>query len=116
MPTQSAINKNKNRLKYLYSKSEMILIKLKDSKDFKYKEEYFNVLDFLDIELDKYYSNYMMFLKNEENTLFETYLVLKKESIKKNLMSMLFKEWKLDKKEVLTISEMKFNIHTELKS
>lgn len=116
MPTQSALNKNKNRLKYLYSKSEMLLVKLKYSKDFNHKEDYFNVLDVLDSELDKYYSNYMMYLKNEENTLFETYLSLKKESIKKNLMSLLFKEWEIDKKEVLTISEMKFNIHTELKS
>lgn len=116
MPTQSALNKSKTKLKYLYSKSQMLLIKFKDSGDLEYKQRYFDVLDTLDIELDKYYSNYMMFLKVEEKVLFETYLMLKKESVKQNLLSELFKEWKIEKENAATINEMKFNIHTELKS
>lgn len=116
MPTQSALNKSKTKLKYLYSKSQMLLIKFKESKEFEHKQCYFDVLDTLDSELDKYYSNYMMFLKIEEKTLFETYLTLKKESVKQNLLSELFKEWKIEKENAPTINEMKFNIHTELKS
>lgn len=116
MPTQSALNKSKTKLKYLYSKSQMLLIKFKDSGDLEQKQRYLDVLDTLDSELDKYYSNYMMFLKVEEKTLFETYLALKKESVKQNLLSELFKEWKIESKNAPTINEMKFNIHTELKS
>lgn len=92
MPTQSILNKNKSRLKYLHKKSEMLLIKLKESGCQEAKERYFDVTDTLAAELDKYYSNYMMFLKIEENPLFEAYLGLSKETVKNNLLSNLIKE------------------------
>tara|TARA_R100000541_G_scaffold50160_1_gene57345 strand:+ start:2453 stop:2764 length:312 start_codon:yes stop_codon:yes gene_type:complete len=103
-------------MKYLYKKSEMLFIKYRESGIIENKQRYFDVLDTLDSELDKYYSNYIMFLKNEDNPLFETYLSLKKESIKNNLFSNLLKEWEVELENTQTISEMKFNIHTELKS
>ena len=116
MPTQSVLNKSKSRMKYLYNKSQMLFIKYRESGYFENKQRYSDVLDTLDDELDKYYSNYMMFLKSEENPLFETFLSLSKESVKNNLLSNLLKEWKIESENTQTISEMKFNIHTELKS
>lgn len=116
MSTQSILNKSKSRMKYLYKKSQMLFIKYRESGYFENKQRYFDVLDTLDNELDKYYSNYMMYLKSEEKALFETFLALSKESVKNNLLSNLLKEWQIQSENTQTISEMKFNIHTELKS
>lgn len=116
MSTQSTLNKSKSRMKYLYKKSQMLFIKYSESGYFENKQRYFDVLDTLDNELDKYYSNYMMYLKSEEKALFETFLALSKESVKNNLLSNLLKEWQIQSENTQTISEMKFNIHTELKS
>lgn len=69
----------------------------------------------LDLELDKYYSNVLMFLKVEDKALFEVYLTLPKESVKKALLLKIRQELKEKKKNQPSIDYYKFNIHEELK-
>ena len=93
MCTQSEINKSKNRLRYLYQKHKMQEVKFKETPTEISISEFYSISDALDYELDKYYSNVLFNLKIEENELFLTYLSLKKETVKRNLLSELIKEW-----------------------
>ena len=115
MPTQSELNKITKRLKYLHSKKKMIDCKYRENPTLDNKERFYEITDVFDDELDKYYSNYIMFLKNEQSASFETYLALKKETVKRNLLANLISEWENAKKNELPIEQQKFNIHTELK-
>ena len=73
------------------------------------KERFFEISDSLDNEMCVYYSNYIMYLKTEENQLFGMYLALKKENVKKNLLSQLISEWKKESESKPSIQEQKFN-------
>lgn len=115
MPTESILNKRKKKLKYLHSKKEMIKSVYTDNPTEANKNKFYAILDDIDDELDKYYSDTIMFLKEQKNDLFETYLALKKETVKLNLYAVLVSDWENEKKNTPTISEQKFDIRTELK-
>lgn len=115
MSIESAISKNKNRIKYLYSKSKMLELKLKGLKTIDSRAEYLECLDLLEDELSNYYSNSLMRLKELKSDLFETYLSLPKEKVKKNLFAELLKEFKVQKEIEPKESELKFNRILELK-
>lgn len=109
------LKKHETKLRYLYSKLEMLEIKYKESPTIENKEAFFSSLDSFDDKLNIYYSDYLTWLKTTENNLFETFLGLKKETVKRNLLSKLMKEWKIYKENQPIIWEQKFNVHTELK-
>lgn len=60
MSTQSQINKDIKRLKYLYSKLQMLEIKFKANPTIENRTEYHHVADLLDDKLSEYYSNTLM--------------------------------------------------------
>ena len=115
MSTQSELNKNVKRLKYLYSKFQMLEIKYKGSPTIENKNEYNHITDVLDDELSKYYANTLFFLKVNENPLFETYLALKKQSVIKRLFTELKSIWNKEENKTIELQKGKFNVHTELK-
>lgn len=93
----------------------MLEIKYKDNPTNENKEAFFDFLDSFDEKLDIYYSEYLTSLKTTKNDLFETFIGLKKETVKRNLLSKLLKDWKIKKENEPSILEQKFNIHSELK-
>jgi len=115
MPTQSQLNKDVKRLKYLYSKLEMLKIKYKEHCTIENKNDFNNISDLFDDELSKYYSNTIMFLKIENESLFNTYLSLKKQSVKKRLLTELINIWNKEENNTIKTQKSKFNVHTELK-
>lgn len=115
MSTQSQLNKNMKKLKYLYSKFQMLEIKLKGNPTIENKNEYNHISDLLDDELSSYYANTLFFLKTEENPLFQTYLALKKRSVIKRLFTELKTKWNKEENKTIELQKGKFNVHTELK-
>lgn len=115
MSTQSQLNKNVKRLKYLYSKFQMMEIKLKGNPTIENRNEYNHITDVLNDELSSYYANTLMFLKTEENPLFETYLALKKQSVIKRLFTEVKSIWNKEENKTIELQKGKFNVHTELK-
>lgn len=115
MPTQSQLNKDMKKLKYLYSKLQMLEIKLKGNPTIENKNQFNHISDLLDDELSNYYANTLFFLKVEENPLFETYLALKKDSVIKRLFTELKLMWKKEENKTIELQKSKFNVHTELK-
>ena len=115
MSTQSQLNKDMKRLKYLYSKFQMLEIKFKGNPTIENRNEYNHVSDLLDDKLSEYYSNQLMFLKVNESPLFETYLALKKQSVIKRLFTELKSIWSKEQNKTIELQKGKFNVHTELK-
>jgi len=115
MSTQSELNKNMKRLKYLYSKLQMLEIKFKGNPTIENRNEYNRITDVLEDELSKYYANTLFYLKVEENPLFETYLALKKQSVIKRLFTELKSAWSKEENKTIELQKGKFNVHTELK-
>ena len=115
MSTISTLNKIKRRLNYLLGKKEMLKIVFEDLPTKENHSKFEAISNELDNELDKYYSNVVMFLKEQDKALFEVYLELPKESVKKTLLLKISQELKEKKKNEPSIDYYKFNIHTELK-
>jgi len=115
MANESTLNKMRKSLRFYYSKKEMMKIKFKENPTIENKEAFYSICDSFDDVLDNYYSNYIMSLKTKESKMFESMLSLPKETVKRNLLSDFLSKMENDKKELPTINEQKFNIHTQLK-
>lgn len=108
-------NKFKSRIVFLVSKIEMLEIIYKEYPTNENKIKFFEFEDKLDVALDKYYSDTLMNLKENFNDLFETYLSLPKNQIKKILLVKIKKEIKEKRTEELPEDYYKFDIHKEIK-
>lgn len=92
MCSQSILNQNKNKVLVLYKKSEMLRFVYKSEPTTENKNALESICEDLDDELSKYYSNTLFFLKLTNETLFEAYLGLKKEKVKRNLLNQLINQ------------------------
>ncbi len=92
MCSQSILNQNKNKVLFLYKKSEMLRFVYKSEPTAENKNALEAICEDLDDELSKYYSNTLFFLKLTNETLFEAYLGLKKEKVKRNLLNQLINQ------------------------
>lgn len=93
MATESTINKAKKTLRHYYLKKEMIRLKLKENPIQQHKDDFYDICEVFEDYLSEYYSHYIMSLKTKENGLFESYLSIPKERLKRSLLTDLIIEW-----------------------